>query len=376
MTNTAVINVVIDPEYGDLWTGSVPIVRGSGLNSMQEVRVEVSCRDGNERLWKNSNAYLVNGEGTFDTATTPAVGDGYYGVCPEGPLTSLKCQDDGPGHDFTLPTTRKLEYQITIKDGEGELWSTSLQRSAGRPDDVPAPAKVRITYYDDDPKDEGRLAAEALAPYGVHLQYGYSVERSVEMKPSILALPHAIVACGRSSAKALEDARHCENLRAVILFAGGGLRFEPYKDLDYIPLDHSKLLPKSQSFLTTRDLYAHAVADREQRNRGRIAVEEIEAPLHLFSGLDDQIWPSSAFSELIAQRRKAKECAWPTFHQTFVGVGHDLGPTIGLPTLATTERSVSHPETGFRLLLGGKGGRQARARRECWDSLLNILNAL
>ena len=67
------------------------------------------------------------------------------------------------------------------------------------------------------------------------------------------------------------------------------------------------------------------------------------------------------------------DCPFVTYHRTYEGVGHDLGPSLGIPTLPTTERTVSHPETGFRLLLGGKMGRQGRARRECWEALLDIL---
>lgn len=177
------------------------------------------------------------------------------------------------------------------------------------------------------------------------------------------------------------------DLAGVVLFSGGGLRFDPIRagsadgrgqwaeeELSYIPLDHSSLQPKADDVLITRKLYAEAVADKNRRELGRIQAEKVACPIYMFSGLDDQIWPSSAFSELVVQRRKLKGCPFPTYHRTFEAVGHDIGPSLGLPTLPTTERTVQHPDTGFRLLLGGKPGRQARARREAWNSLLAILS--
>lgn len=143
---------------------------------------------------------------------------------------------------------------------------------------------------------------------------------------------------------------------------------------DYIDLSRFTVQPARDGFIRTRTLYAEAVVDRRQRDRARIAVEHIACPIHMFSGGDDQVWPSAAFSELVSQRRAQTGCPFLTTHRTFDGVGHDLGPSPGWPTLPTTERSAGHPDIEARLLLGGKMGRQARARRECWDSLLAILS--
>ncbi|MCA9781692.1 MAG: hypothetical protein KC800_33470, partial [Candidatus Eremiobacteraeota bacterium] len=141
----------------------------------------------------------------------------------------------------------------------------------------------------------------------------------------------------------------------------------------HVVCDHSTLQPRGQTVLATRKIYAEAVADRKNRDLGRIEVEKINCPLYLFSGSDDQIWPSAAFSELVAQRRKQHGQEEITTHRTFPSVGYDLGPVLGLPGLPTTERTISHSSTGFRLLLGGKMGRQSRARRECWERLVELL---
>jgi hypothetical protein len=388
VVSMARIELIQDPHFGDLYTGPAPIIRGTRFQPLQEIRVEVSCADGHGRVWKSSNAYLVSAEGIFDTSLTPAVGEDYYGVAREGPFTSMTCQY-GPGHDFGSKNLHRLQYKIACFDHDGEIWSGEATRYLGRDlDRVPEP-RVRVLLFDDEVASDELDAMFALAPYGVAV-VGNTMEECghTDGQPrSARDLPTFIVGSGRASARALEAAICLPNNQAVILFSGGGLRFDPIKggycgpdgewistDLGYISLDHSSLQPRSEGVLSTRKLYAEAVADRKKRDKGRIKVEHIGCPIYMFSGSDDQIWPSSAFSELVAQRRKMKSCHFPTVHRTFEGVGHDLGPSLGLPTLPTTERTIGHPDTGFRLLLGGKMGRQARARRECWDTLLQILS--
>ncbi len=362
LVSTGRIELIVDSEHGDLWSGPVPIVRGSELTPLQEIRLEVSCKDGKDRLWKSSNCYLVSAEGTFGTDQTASVGDDYYGISPEAPLNSMHCME-GPGHDFSRDG-HSLEYTFACYDGNQELWSARLARHLGRPQ-TPPQSWVEVVLFDDEDQKE---ATVALSAHGVKIV-------QADQPPS--GLPRFIVGSGRASARALEVAIRSQGIRAVILFSGGGLRFNPLslgEELDYITLDHSSLAPKAEGVLVTRKMYAEAVADKANRDRGRIEVEKIDCPLYLFSGADDQIWPASAFSELVAQRRKMANCPHLTVHRTFEGVGHDLGPSLGLPTLPTTERTVSHPETGFRLLLGGKMGRQGRARRECWETMMDILS--
>lgn len=364
----------------ELWCSSVPSVRGFGFVPVQEVRLITRCVDGAGRTWSSMNNYLVSAQEKFDTATTAAMGDAYYGINPEGPYISMVCEE-GPGHDFVLPADGELTYNLSLFDGETEVWSSQFQRSSQKADPPSGSTQVFLL-------DQGRAGTEHGASLLTSL--GFQVRRhslsseSVQLDPILEELtgalagsePVYLVASGRASEAALELAQHCQGLKAVILFSGGGLRFSPWTlkgvAQPAVDCDHTQLRPGS--VVCTRKVYAQAVASKSNREKGRIQVEKIQAPLYLFSGQDDQVWPSSAFSELVAQRRKQENCPHPTVHQTFEGVGHDIGPEWGIPTLPTTERTISHPSTGFRLLLGGKMGRTARARRECWDMLLQLLH--
>lgn len=380
MTSSASVRLSQSESEIDLWCGSVPSVQGSGFVPVQEVRLSTRCSDGAGRTWSSMNNYLVSAQETFDTATTPAMGDAYYGINPEGPFISMVCED-GPGHDFSLPEDGKLRYQLSLFDGGTEVWSCLIERVSQKP--VQARQAARVVLL-----DQGRSGTEhgarLLKSLGFvvrrHVVSGESVDLDFILDDLNEALesgdPTYLVGSGRASEAALELAQHCPGLKAVILFSGSGLRFSPWtikgRSQPAVDCDHSQLRPGP--VVCTRKVYAAAVASKTNRERGRIEVEKVEAPLYLFSGLDDQIWPSSAFSELAAQRRKQVGCSYSTIHRTFEGVGHDIGPEWGLPTLPTTERTISHPSTGTRLTLGGKMGRQSRARRECWDLLLQILH--
>jgi hypothetical protein len=364
---------LLNAETGALLTGPVPVVRGTGFPPLTEIRVEVSCQDGRGRRWSSCNDYLVSAEGLFDTSLTAAVGEGYYGIAPEGPFTSMQCRDGS----YPWQPTERIRYQVLCSAAGNQLFTAVLERAL----DAAAAAftHAQALVFDDQAADSCD-PCRALAPYGILAQSseaGMVSDLAAAWPSPDPDLPRFVIASGRASARALECARRSSGLQGVILFSGAGLRFDALRDsegeLPSLALDHSVLQPRAEGVLITRKLYAEAVADKANRERGRIAVEDIACPIFLFSGLDDQIWPSSAFSELVCQRRKLKGCPHPTYHRTFEGVGHDLGPSLGLPTLPTTERTIDHPDTGFRLLLGGKPGRQARARRHCWDAMLAIL---
>lgn len=360
-----------------LWCDAPPVVSGEGFVPVTEVRLVTSCSDGAGHRWQSQNGYLVSAGTTFSTDTTAAVGDDYYGIAAEGPLYSMRCLESSP-HEFVLPEHGRLDLTYQLFDGDTEVWSEET---------------VRATSGEES-SDGGLLwflhNGESGAAHGVSMlrARGFRVkDRCVraeepDLDPLLTEMrdddePFHLVASGRSSEAALELAQRLPNLRSVVVFSGSGLRFSPWKiegrELPHVVCDHSTLQPRGQTVLATRKIYAEAVADRKNRDQGRIEVERIACPLYLFTGSDDQIWPSAAFSELAAQRRKQHGLEDTTDHRTFPSVGYDLGPVLGLPGLPTTERTISHSSTGFRLLLGGKMGRQSRARRECWERLVEIL---
>lgn len=377
MTQTPTVTLSAGTAQESLWCDPAPTVAGSGFTPVTEVKLRTSCTDGAGREWISENGYLVSAVTRFDTGATAAVGDDYYGIAAEGPIYSLRASD-GPGHDFVLPADGVLELRFRLLDGGQEAWSGSARRLTRK---TAESTGQRIAFlHNNTPGAEHGL--EMMRSLGHQVEAFAVAADEHDLDPILNQLARMekchLVASDRASEAALELAQRLPNLQNVIVFSGSALRFSPWKvegeSLDFVRCDHASLQPRGRTVLSTRTVYAEAVADRENRNRGRIEVEKIACPLYFFTGSDDQIWPSAAFSELGSQRRTAHGLESATHHKTFPSVGYDLGPELGLPGLPTTERTMSHPSTGFRLALGGKMGRQSRARRECWESMEKIIN--
>lgn len=364
-----------------LWCDPPPTIAGEGFIPVTEVKLESSCRDGAGRLWKSDNGYLISARASFHTGLTAAVGEDYYGIAAEGILYSMRCQDnsDDERHEFTLPTHGALVFKFVLNDGGETVWSgTTTRHSHGKVRERAKRASVWFLHNG----TPGALHGESmLKSIGFEVRSHLIAPDTVELDSILEEMkdgpPAHLIASGRASEAALELAQRVPQIQSVSVFSGSGLRFRPWvlegEQLPHVIVDHSSLQPYGRPVLSTRTVYAEAVADRTNRDRGRIAVEKIECPLYLYSGADDQVGSSSAFSELAAQRRKQNGLEKLTVHRTFTNVGYDLGPELGLPGLPTTERTVSHESTGFRLALGGKMARQSRARRECWESLVETI---
>lgn len=376
MTQTPTVTFSAGTDQESLWCDPPPTVSGTGFTPVTEVKLKTTCTDGAGREWISENGYLVSALTSFNTGATAAVGDDYYGIAAEGPIYSLRACD-GPGHDFVLPADGVLELRYSLLDGGREAWSGTARRFTTRP--ATGDGKRVAFLHNGTPGAQHGLAM--LRSLGHQVDEYLVAADEHELDPILDQLSRTprchLIASDRASEAALELAQRLPNLDGVIVFSGSALRFSPWKiqgeSLDFVRCDHASLQPRGRTVLSTRTVYAEAVADRENRNRGRIEVEKIACPLYFFTGSDDQIWPSAAFSELGSQRRTAHGLESSTHHKTFPSVGYDLGPELGLPGLPTTERTLSHPSTGFRLALGGKMGRQSRARRECWESMEKIL---
>lgn len=101
--------------------------------------------------------------------------------------------------------------------------------------------------------------------------------------------------------------------------------------------------------------------------RAAIPVEKAEASLLLLSGTDDDVWPSTLFSELVMARLKRHP--HPVRHLAFRGAGH----RFVFPKVPAGVTVSVHPQVNERLRLGGNAADNTRAARLGHEALLHAL---
>jgi hypothetical protein len=283
----------------------------------------------------------------------------YFGFDPVGLLWSMIPLH--PERPFeTEPGPQRMQVEATCPEHEPQ--EGTVTRSVGKPGQkhaqgelFEAQTELKVVLLGDCREGAAMLAAHGLTTLLVQMPE----ERPLPtqwLHDQLARLPKAaLVACGRNAEYALLVATKRPNLSALALCSGSGLAFdETWADVPGIPTQPAK---------TQRERYANAVIDRTQRDRGRIEVEKIEAPILFISGQQDGFWPASAFSELAVQRLRKLGQEFPAEHLTFAEAGHLLGPDRGVP----------HRPTGYVADLGGRPAHQAHAQRQTWQKLLDFL---
>ena len=123
--------------------------------------------------------------------------------------------------------------------------------------------------------------------------------------------------------------------------------------------------------LPGRERFLKRMKDPASLSRAAIPVERIAGPVLLFSGKDDQLWPSDIFAENVVERLKAHSFKYPVEHYSYENAGH----RITRPYVPTSDvRQVRiHPVTKRPNMSGGTPEGQARANVDSWEKLLSFL---
>jgi len=124
--------------------------------------------------------------------------------------------------------------------------------------------------------------------------------------------------------------------------------------------------------LSGRDRFLKRMRDAGAVHRAEIPVERIGGPLLMFSGKDDQLWPSDVFAERVVERLKEHTFKYPVEHYSYEHAGH----LLTRPYVPTSDvRTVRiHPVTKRPNVAGGTPEGQARANEDSWQKLLSFLD--
>jgi dienelactone hydrolase len=103
----------------------------------------------------------------------------------------------------------------------------------------------------------------------------------------------------------------------------------------------------------------------EELEKATIPVEKINGPILLVSGTDDQMWPSTQFSEMVMQRLEEHNHPHEGIHLKYEGAGH----LVFLPYLITGGNWMSG-----RFIFGGNPKADAHSSVDAWAKMLDFLH--
>jgi dienelactone hydrolase len=124
--------------------------------------------------------------------------------------------------------------------------------------------------------------------------------------------------------------------------------------------------------ISGRERFMRRLQNRAAVAAAEIAVERIEGPVLMFSGKDDQVWPSDLFAARVVERLKAHQFKYPVDHYSYDDAGH----LITRPFIPTSDvRQVRlHSVSKRPNMSGGTPEGQARANEDSWEKLLAWLD--
>lgn len=148
-------------------------------------------------------------------------------------------------------------------------------------------------------------------------------------------------------------------------YKGKSLPFA-YGDVPQVATDELKQAMQTGEPISYRKTYQYWA---EGEKRAAIAVEDIQGPVLLISGGDDQLWPADVLSEKVISRLKEHNHSYHYEHINFPNAGH----SFTAPGYSTAQ-SVTSAFGGNKLLLGGTPKDNAQAQFDAWYRMIGFFN--
>jgi dienelactone hydrolase len=222
--------------------------------------------------------------------------------------------------------------------------------------------------------------AEGLPPLlqNIPLEYFATAVDWLKSQPSVDASRIGVLGTSRGGELALLlAATYPSSFRVVVASVPSSVVWPGLSDNSEVPAWtlNGKAVPGVGSRFTSADLalsgrerFLRRLQDAPGVARAEIAVERIDAPVLLFSGKDDQLWPSDVFVERIVRRLEAHHFTRPVEHYAYEHAGHQ----IARPFVPTSDVRIvrPHPITKRPNMPGGTPEGQAHANEDSWEKLL------
>jgi dienelactone hydrolase len=361
--------------------------------------------------WRSTATFIADAGGTVSTARDAPVAGSYSGVDRDGLFWSM---------DTSQLTSAGIgNVRLSVTREGSEILSANLERTAQAPGvrevnpsgasfvgklllppgEGPFPALVAFggsegglsggLIYAGDLTAAG-YAVLALAYFGeaglpqalvhVPLEYFDGALAWLAKRPEVRPDRLGVIGASRGGEAALLVASRHPELKAVVADAPSAYVWAdpaPPWTSDGLPLPFVAPSDRSPDRVSaSHGMWAYAYApvfldavlhaNPSDLERARIHVEKIHAPVALFAGADDKLWPSCEFEKRVSDKVAAS--GGRVESTCFPNAGHRVASVLGVPT---TWSDVSSHDS--HIALGGTPAGTAKAGRERRAKLLSFL---
>jgi dienelactone hydrolase len=184
-----------------------------------------------------------------------------------------------------------------------------------------------------------------------------------------------ILGVSRGAELALLYASHREDINGVFAIAPSSYVHQSFTfnklsawTMDGVPVPfvpYGLALPERDEQGKTSFLNAYMEAISTADSTMEIPVENIKGNIVLFSGKDDQVWPSTLMADKIEARLEAKEFPYKCYNYQYEEAGHNITPPAYL-----TEVLYEFPYA-----MGGTIKGDVEAKADVWQKVLSFLES-
>lgn len=402
-------------------------VRIIGLPAGDVVTVRAGAVDEAGRPWESRASFRTGRDGTVDLASSASLDGTYTGVDPNGMFWSMHLLEPGEPTPFVKATAAPLDVRLYLERDGKVLAVADLSRVVLAPGVLrqevraegivgtcftpartgPRPAVVVMSGSNGGLQE---VRAALLASYGyvglalayfhwdglpsdlceIPLEYFRSAVTWLQGRTTVDADRICVMGSSRGGELALLLGATFSEIHAVIgvvpsAVVFGGIGADPSAmgrhawtlGATGVPFLNSRRA--EQDFEAERmgrapfplaPSFLRALEDADGVREATIAVERINGPVLLLSADDDQMWPSTLFSEMVLARLRSHDHPHPVRHYIARGAGHRLLQ----PYLPTTVNHAPHSLTGTVYAYGGTPAAHARGEAAAWREVLRFLD--